>query len=223
MDGSGFALKSLVKEDDTVIIHRPCFWNPHGATRKDCELRSGSELRNPQCCAIQCTSPQRLCHRCISKGPNPRTVTDFLTGLCDEHTASTTPATDNYLLAHRTESLQVLPDHIGSTILYKKGMAFFTEGQSGKTDGRRHRKIKEPPPADIHERVGNLIETLSPECKTVLDGYVAGMKYYQIMNKARWPKRHMATTVTALWEHLQIDGFARALRIRIAVGSYRKP
>ncbi len=70
----------------TVILHKPCAWNPQGVSAAVCDRQTRIPLRNAQgCCAIGCRSPRRVCKVCALTSDKKNLVTDFDQGTCAEH------------------------------------------------------------------------------------------------------------------------------------------
>jgi hypothetical protein len=68
------------------IIFKPCAFNPNGMNGLNCRDMSKLPVKNPGCCSIKCTSPERSCKACVEVGPNPAKVVDPVSGLCQFHT-----------------------------------------------------------------------------------------------------------------------------------------
>jgi hypothetical protein len=68
------------------VIHEPCAFNPNGASEEFCKRMTSVLQHNRRgCCAINCTSPLRLCWKCITESKSPNLCADPITGLCTAH------------------------------------------------------------------------------------------------------------------------------------------
>lgn len=77
---------TIARRHSQAIIHKPCAFNPNGATTALCEEQSGLPRHNAVCCGLQCASPVRLCRACVlHNGGEKHRVANKATGLCLFH------------------------------------------------------------------------------------------------------------------------------------------
>jgi len=76
-----------------TLFHAPCAFNPKGVSGEVCRSLTCSSLRNLQgCVKIACTSPERLCRKCVVENDTPAKVINPESGLCERHSENELPA-----------------------------------------------------------------------------------------------------------------------------------
>ncbi len=69
-----------------TLFHAPCAFNPKGVSGEVCKSLTCISFRNLQgCVKIECTSPERLCRKCVVENDTPAKVINSESGLCERH------------------------------------------------------------------------------------------------------------------------------------------
>lgn len=200
-----------------VIHHAPCWFNPLGVNLKTCQELTSVPIRNTQgCCALKCTSSERLCKECLLKSGTPRVVVDHERGLCEEHLKS---ATDEYCGLSLIEQRRALPDLTTLSFLEARAQR---DGDLAPSPVRTPRLPFAETKLDSLDLTSfvKAIDLLTVQQREVLSRVGAGMRNPQIAIAMNRSRRLVNVVVSHIYEALKLKRYSNTDRREILVRAW---
>ncbi len=150
-------------------FHAPCAFNPKGVSGEVCKSLTCSSLRNLQgCVKIECTSPERLCRKCVVESGTPEKAINSKSGLCERHSeyelsADVTPSRFEQHLA--TPDYATLPALEARFRRYASANANTTVG-----DGNSAPQAPVPTVQELSEKIPTLTNRLYETALNIAHG-----------------------------------------------------